>query len=268
MTVLMKRLALLTVALFVSAGCCVAAPPNGVVTFQFSTNDTAVYDLTGSFQFDDTMIGAHQSELGLSYGINVTQDARGFLTGSGLTAVAVGNDFVAAEYTARGKISTSHGLRHVSLTVRLKGQDVIGGVFTPFSISVTYSLDIAPESGTMEGTARGSGKFGRLGSTRIHSDISVPLPGGTDGSWTLQMNIVSFSRLGGTASVILSNGRTLILNLSGSYSSSQDRSTVHLSGFGDSRGNSGTVKFDSDLNLLELRAKLFGQSVVSSNPSD
>ncbi len=258
MTALFKRLFLPAIALFAAANVSLADAPNGLVSFSFDTN-APIYDLTGSLQFDETLIGAGQSELGLSYGINVIQDARGRITGSGITAVAVGNDFVAAEYTVRGRISASHGVTRVTLQVRLKGEDAFGGVSTPFSINIAYVLTINPDSGTMDGTARGSARFGRLGSARIRSGISVPLPAGADGLWTLQMNVVPFSRLAGTASIVLSNGRTLALNLNGHYSSSLDRSTIRMSGFGDSRGNSVTVIFDSE--LLLLRGTILGQTV-------
>jgi len=262
MTFSMKRffvVALAAFATFQFTNVSLADAPNGVVSFSFSTNDVAVYDLTGSLQFDQTIIGAGQTEIPLSYGINITEDSRGFLTGSGTIEVAVGDNFVAADYTARGKVTTRGGLTRVSLVVHLKGEDAFGGLTTPFSINITYALTVAPESGTLEGTARGSARFGRLGSSRIHSDVSVPLPGGADGNWTLVMNIVSFDRLGGTAMVVLSNNRTLNFKISGRYSSSLDRSTVRLTGSGDSRGNNLTAIFDSD--LLFLRAKLFGQTV-------
>jgi hypothetical protein len=258
MTVLIKRSLLLFMALFASANICLAAPPSGIVVFSFDTN-SPVYDFTGSLQFDQTMSGTAQSELGLSYGINVTQDARGFITGSGVIEVAVGNDFVAAEYTANGKISVKDGSTRLTLNVRLKGEDAFGGVVTPFRINIEYSLTLNPQTGALQGTARGSGKFGSLGSTKIRTDVSVPVPGSTDGSWTLQMNIVAFNKLNGTAVVVLSNGRTLNFNLKGSFSSSLERSTVKLSGTGDSRGNSAKVIFDSEILLLD--GKLFGQKV-------
>jgi len=86
------------------------------------------------------------------------------------------------------------------------------------------------------------------------------LPAGTDGTWTLQMNIVPLSPLAGSAQIVLSNGRTLQAHLSGSYSAGLDRSRVRVSGFEDSRGNTLTVEFDSNA-LLRLQGTVFGQSV-------
>jgi len=262
MTVLIKRLQFVVLAVIATVALPIVSrgeAPSGFVSFDFSTNDVAVYDLSGSLQFDQTMIGAGQSEIGLSYGINVTEDVRGFITGSGTTAVNAGDNFVAADYVARGRISRRGGFTRVSLTVRLRGNDAFGGITTPFNIVISYSLVVSPETGTLEGTARGRGSFGPLGSTRIHSDVSIPLPNGADGSWSLQMNLVSFNRLGGTATVVLSNGRVLSFNINGRFSSALDRSTVRLIGVGNSRGNNATLIFDSD--VLLLRGALFGQTV-------
>jgi hypothetical protein len=259
MTVFIKRSLPLIFALIASVEFCRADVPSGVFSFFFDTN-TPVYDLTGSLQFDQTMSGAGGSELGLSYGINVTQDERGFITGSGMTAVAAGTDFVAAEYSAKGKISTRDGTTRVTLTVRLTGEDVFGGLLTPFRITVQYVLTLNPETGLLEGTARGTGRFGGLGSTRIRSDVSVPVPAGAGGSWTLIMNVVAFDRLSGTALVVLPNGRVLNFNLRGTYNSSTDQSNIRLSGTGVSRGNSLRLMFDSE--TLFLQGKMFGQTIL------
>ena len=259
MTVLIQRSLLLFIALLTSAKICLAAPPSGFVGFAFDTN-APVYDLTGSLLFDQTMSGAGDSDSLLSYGINVIQDARGFITGSGLIQVAVGNDFVAAEYTAKGKISSKDGVTRVTLNVKLKGEDAFGGVVTPFRITIEYSLVLNPETGALTGPARGSGKFGPAGSTKIHSDVSVGMSPGSDGSWVLQMNIVAFNKLSGTAIAVLSNGRTLNFTLKGNFDSSAETSTIKLTGTGDSRGNSAKVIFD-DSELLLLQGKLLGQNV-------
>jgi len=260
MTVAFKRLVPAAIALLTSATVCLAAAPSGLINFSFSANDAPVYDLGGSFQFDQTIIGAGQTEFGLSYGINLAEDNRGFLTGSGVTAVAVGDNFVAADYTARGKVSARGGSTRVTLTVRMKGEDVIAGVTTPFTITIAYVLFINSETATMEGTARGSARFGRLGGGRMRSNVSVALPPGADGAWTLQLNVAAFGPLAGSGFIVLSNGRTLAVNLAGRYSPTLDRSTIRASGFGDSRGNSATIVFDSE-GLLLLRGTVLGQTV-------
>jgi hypothetical protein len=259
MTALFKRLVPAALALFVCATAGLADAPNGQITFSFGVDDVPVYDLGGFFQFDQTLIASSQTEFPLSYGINLTQNNQGFLSGAGVTAVNVGDNFFAADYTARGRVSVRQGSTRVTLTVRLKGQDFIAGVLTSFSINITYVLFVNPETGVLEGTARGSANFGRLGGGKIRSDISVGLPPGADGSWTLVLNVITLNRVAGTGFIVLSNGRTLALNVSGRYSPNLDRSTIRASGFGDSRGNSVTIT--SDPLFFSLRGTIFGQSV-------
>jgi hypothetical protein len=258
MTFSIKRSFAVTIALLVPLIICRADVPNGPIAFSFGSNNAPVYDLTGSFQMNQTMIGAGQTEVGLSYGIDVTQDSNGFLTGAGTTLLVVGNDFVAAEYTAKGKITRSGADTRLTLSVRLIGEDVIGGVSTPFNISVVYKFTVMPQSGTLEGTARGNARFARLGNSRIRSDVSAALPANADGAWTLQMNIVPLNRLAGTAFVVLSNGRTLQLNLTGSYSAARDRAVIRMSGFDATRGNSITVILGPE---SRLRGRVLGQVV-------
>jgi hypothetical protein len=86
----------------------------------------------------------------------------------------------------------------------------------------------------------------------------VAIPGGSDGTWMLQMNVVPLSKLGGSALVILSNGRTLQFNLTGSYSAARDTSKIKMAGINDSRGNSLSVVLGPE---SRLRGKVFGQSV-------
>lgn len=237
-----------------------ADAPSGTVTFSFDASTAPVYDLSGSFQIDQTLVGAGNTAVGLSYSIDLSQDVRGGLTGSGETFVAVGNDFVAAAYTVRGRISHVAGVTRVTLMVHLTGQDIVAGVDTPFNINVVYSLVVDSESGTLQGTARGRASFARLGSSPIRSDVAIGLPGGASGAWTLQMNIVPLGRLGGSAVIVLANGRTLQAHLGGSFSPALERSVVNVSGFADSRGNSVRVVFNED--LLLMRGSVLGQTVA------
>jgi hypothetical protein len=255
----MRRFLPLFLVFIAVAQICRAQAPNGPVSFTFGADDgSPIYDLSGSFAFNHSILGAGQTEIPLAYGIELSQDVRGFLTGSGLAILNVGNDFVAANYTARGKVTRTAIGTIVTLNVRLKGQDVIGGNSTAFNVTINYRLFVSG-AGTLDGTARGNASFGRLGSGRIFTDVSVALPPNADGNWTLQMNIVPFSRLSGTAQVILTNGRTLQMNLTGSYSTPLNRSVLRLTGAGDSRGNSLTVIMNPD--ALFVHGRILGQTV-------
>jgi len=257
-----KRSLLLFAALLASARFCQAQAPDGVFTFPFGAPNAAVYDLSGGLQLNQTMVGPAGTEVALSYGVELTQDARGFFTGSGETIVQIGeNDFVAAAYSVKGRIRVIGDSTHVTLVVRLRGEDFIAGVFTPFSISIVYELNVAAETGTLEGGARGSANFGRLGGSKISSTpVSVALPSSAGGGWTLQLTIVPLNRLAGSALVILPNGRTFQAHLSGRFFG--DQSVVRISGFAEGRGNSVTITFKTDNEVLFLRGRVLGQLVV------
>jgi len=256
-----KRPLLLVAALLASAQFCQADAPDGVFTFPFGVTNAAVFDLSGGLQLNQTMVGPAGTEVALSYGVELTQDARGFFTGTGETIVQIGeNDFVAAAYSVKGRIRVIGEATHVTLVVRLRGEDVIAGVLTTFNISVVYELNVAAESGTLEGGARGSANFGRLGRSRISSTpVSVGLPSG-GGGWTLQLTIVPLHRLAGSALVILPSGRTFQAHLSGRFFG--DQSVVTISGFAEGRGNSVTLVFNTDLEVLFLRGRVLGQLVL------
>ncbi len=257
-----KRSLLLLAALLGSVQFCKADAPDGVLPFSFGVTNAPVFDISGGLQLNQTMVGPGGTEVALSYGVEVTQDARGFFTGSGETFVQIGeNDFVAAAYSVKGRIRVIGETTHATLVVRLRGQDVIAGVLTTFSISAVYELDVSAETGTLEGGARGTANFGRLGKTKISSTpVSVALPPSSGGDWTLQLTIVPLNHLAGTALVILPNGRTFQAHLSGRFV--DDQSTVKVTGFAEGRGNSVTIVFNTDLEVLFLRGRILGQLVL------
>src|SRR6266567_1383204 len=82
-----------------------AQAPSGAVGFSFDAPSAHVYDLTGSLFTEQQMIGAGDQETPISFSVDVIEDAKGRLSGNGETILNVGNDFVAAHYTVKGKIS-------------------------------------------------------------------------------------------------------------------------------------------------------------------
>src|SRR5205085_8671072 len=103
----------------------------------------------------------------------------------------------------------------VKLVVRLFGDDIIAGRQTQFSIVITY--DLAVVEGALQGISRGRAKFSTLGTAIVrNTEVSIPLPAGVDGSWSLQLNFIPLKRLGGSGTITLSNGRVLPMRLTGS----------------------------------------------------
>ena len=263
MTAMIKRHLPSLAILFLSLQFCQAQVPSGQMTLYFNNANTVVYDLTGTYQLSQEIVGAAGSTVDVTaYGVAIAQDAQGRLQGTGTILVSIGSDFVAADYTASGKISGGgSSVTRATLSLRLKGDDVVAGIQTSFNISIKYSLEVGP--GGFTGTAKGSANFARLGDGQINSSVTeVPLPAGVNGSWTAQLDIVPFKRLAGTGVILLSNGRQLQSSLSGSYSSTTGLSKVKLTGTFGSQGNSLNLSFLTGATTPEsAKGKIMGQTV-------
>jgi hypothetical protein len=232
------------------------------VNFTFSGADTPVWDFTGSFQINQNMQGAGGQDVPLSFSIAITQDPAGQLRGTDWTILGVGNDFVAANYFVSGRVTGGGTAAKVTLLVRLKGEDTIAGVFTPFNLVIKYDLQVV--EGALVGKSRGSARFSKLGSATINdANVSLPLAAGMNGSWTLQLSVVALQKLAGSASIVLSNGRTLPATLSGSFASG--RSAVKLTGINEATGSRlNVVFFDNAAAPDSMRGRILGQTVQQS----
>ena len=241
---------------------CLADAPSGEVDFSFDNITTPIWDLSGGLQFDQQMQGAGGGPVALSFGVSITHDVSGRLHGIGETALQIGNDWVAAHYTVSGSSSGGGNTTHFTLMVRMNGRDTIGGrPDTAFSASITYHLHV--EDGALVGTSRGHVRVDKIGpATANADDISVPLPAGMDGTWAAHMNIVPLQQLGGTASIVLSNGRTLPATISGSFSADTQQSRVKLKGINEGKGLSLNLAFETDATTPDtVRGRILGQTV-------
>jgi hypothetical protein len=255
-------------AVLLSSVCfCLAQAPSGQVQFFFDTTNAPVWDLSGNLTFEQEMQGAGGQGIPIAFtALNITNDARGKVSSSGLIELQVGNDFVAAEYRLTGR-TTGGGttINRVSLNVRLTGEGVIAGVLTRFVVVINYKLEADAERLLLVGTARGSANFSGLSSARINSEVEVPFSPAMNGSWTLTMNILPLRKLVGSATVTLSSGRVLNMDLTGSYSPNTGVSRLNMRGVGDSKGTSVNLRMlttEEEGNVIEsLRANFLGQTV-------
>ncbi|PWU09299.1 MAG: hypothetical protein C5B50_27685 [Verrucomicrobia bacterium] len=255
-----------------------ASPPSGSFTLSFSSPTSVLYDLTGIYDIDQQIQGADDSTVDLSLvGLQIEQDGQGRLrapNGAGLILVTIGpQDAVAADYTASGRVSGGGSSpTRVHLQVKLRGNDIVAGLPTGFNISITYDLEVT--DGVLTGTARGNANFSKLSGGTINSPVSIPLPDGMDGTWALTLDVVPLNKLGGSGTVVLSNGRVLQGRINGDYSLNQARSKIRLKGSLDQRitppsvavplsGNHLDVIIPDDPDLsVEINGKLLGQSVM------
>jgi len=241
--------------------------PSGEFTFSFDAATTPLIDVSGDFHAVQNIIGAGGTLTPLDYTINLTNLPSGKIRSTGVAIVYVGNDVVPAFYTASGNVSGG-GTKptRVSLSVRLTGEGVIANTETTFTISLSYNLFLNVEDGQLQGSARGVANFKQLGSGTVRDDfVTVPLPGGIDGSWSTTMTIIPLKKLGGFAYIFLPNGRIMQASLSGSYSANSGISKIKLTGVGEDKGF--TVTFtatsgEEGLQLETVRGRILGQTLV------
>jgi hypothetical protein len=261
-----SRLSWLAAVVLFSFNLCLGQAPSGTFTLNFNPATTPLIDLAGTFQTSQSIVGAGGAQIPFAFGVDLTNDASGRLRGAGTAIVQVGDDFVAAAYTANGTV-TGGGIRpvQVSLSVRLSGEDIVGGQETKFSVSVRYKLTLNTEAGNLQGTARGSAKFEKLGSGQIRENfITVPLPPGVDGSWSASLTVIPLTKLGGTGTISLPNGRMLQGILSGSFSPFTGVSKIRLVGVNESKGINvtfTTTSTEGGVQLETVRGRILGQTV-------
>jgi hypothetical protein len=241
-------------------------------SFDFD-NTTPIIDMNGVFQVSDQIIGGGDVPVALNFGVGLNHDARGVLRGSGPTIVQIGNDFQAAAYRANGRVSgggdTDNPVQ-VFLAVNMQGDGTVAGVNTHFSISVAYRLTFNLETSSLEGSSRGKIALAGIGRSRISSDnISVGLPSGGDGSWTMNVSVVPLSRMVGSTQIILSSGdpsggRPVNAFVSGHF----DPTTISFArmvGTNVDRGSSGIFSFSTSetegVVLETIQARILGQRV-------
>jgi hypothetical protein len=268
MTSLIHRCQRVPVLLLASLSFCQAQPePPTAVDFLFAGSAAPVYDLTGSYRFDQQVQLADGLVATLSLSLSVRQDAAGRLQGTGSTTVLIGDNAYPASYVVSGRVSGGSEVTRAVLAARLRTQDDGAGVNPSGAVSIQYNLLVSPQG--LNGTARGTAKFAGLGTGRISSRLAgVPLPPGVDGSWSVQMNIVRQGRLHGTGSILLSNGRTLQASLTGSSALASGLDRVNLSGASGDRGNKLNLSFFAQTRSLQkLSGKILGQTVYGAPAS-
>ncbi len=238
--------------------------PSGPVSFSFTNSTASVYDLTGSYQFDQQALAAGVTPLNLSLGFSVQQDATGLLRGSGVTNVLIGTNLVAAQYTVTGGISGGGTATRTRLSILWLVQDPAVAANGPLTISVQYNLQVS--QGLLNGMASGLAKFGKAGSRSINCSISaVPLPAGADGSWSVTLNV---QPPGGSGSIVLPNGRSLQTSLASSFSARSGLGLVKLAGVGADRGSALSINYFPVTNAINsLSGKVLGQTVVLKSQS-
>ena len=190
--------------------------------------------------------------------ITIVQDDKGKITGQASVSDDSGTTVMIGSVV--GSIKTIGGVSRISMTMKLKGTVVT----IPATINTQFALDIDPANTELTGTFKTKVciKARGVGCQSVPGSQQFDLPVDMDGTWDLVMDIQNTSgKLTGTASAVLSNGRSVPLNLNGQYTSSNDLTKLSL------KGSAGTVTIQANavptaLVLQTMTAKLLGQMLA------
>jgi hypothetical protein len=241
-------------------------------SFDFDNTNSPIIDMNGVFQVEDVIVGGGGVPLALNYGVGIDHNSRGVLRGSGFTIVQIGTGNLPAFYRASGRVNGGGDTPvQVFLSVNLRNDGTLAGVDTRFSITVAYRLTFNPVTARLEGSSRGRIVLAHSGPSRIASDdISVGLPSGGDGSWTMNVNVVPLNRMVGSSQLILSSGdpsggrgvNALVLG----HFDPATISVARLVGTNGDRGSAGMFSFstteEGDVVLETIQARILGQRVL------
>jgi hypothetical protein len=199
-----------------------------------------------------------------------SQNGSGKLVGAGATDIEVASPIltgsVAGEYVTRGKVSSAKGIARLTFSSSVKGSTIILGQVRTVSSSfvVKAALDSLTQTTTgsyaATATAAGYGTLKDSGPVDFAWDDVVAAMG--EGAWTLHMNLTNdmVKRVGGTATVVISGGRTLGFTGKGTYNVKTDSTLLILTADADSKGSSLKVRLSGSGSAV-LQGKLTGQTI-------
>jgi hypothetical protein len=231
-----------------------SAQLTGQYSFPF-TNTFPLWDFSGTYA---------RSEGGLEVENILAHAPNGSLTGTGSAHLNDGLNNITGNEVTKGRVNGPNTGR-VTLTAAGKGDfsgTVLGRpVSGPFSGSLSVTLD--PATRMVSGTESASLCVRGQGCRTIATNVSFALQENMTGAWTLALDIGTTNNVArGTATVQLSNGRTVSFNAHGRYRPSTGLTVLTLRGKGPALGVNLPLTLDSGGAITKLRGKLFGQKLV------
>jgi hypothetical protein len=234
-----------------------------------SVTDSPVYCLTGDWTVTNSFVGEGGQPLTVDFTLPLVHSARGRITGNGTTWLYVGGYPAAANYTVKGSVSGG-GDKPTKLTLSLsfRGQDVVAGLETRFSVKLSYALTV--DGSNVVGTVRGKANLGKLGSASLRkTDFSVTRPDNDldnlapdnfpAGDWAAQISVLPLQKLSGSGNFIVGPA-ILPATLSGKFSEKKNTGYFTLKGKDQAKGS--TVKFNyTGSNPTSMKGVLLGQRV-------
>jgi hypothetical protein len=227
------------------------------LTFQFSTNDAPVFDLSGSWETNSEGVDE-------VFTINVTPRGRisGPFSASGdqdgvhIDMSGELSGMIVATYPTDLRMSL--GLRgDFTATVNgmpVRGRERLHGVF-----------HASEATGTLSGRMSGSVCVIGVRCVPVQRSMEIPLldsmdAGEGDGSWSLTLNIdAAKNRVTGTATATMPNERTVPFLVNGTISSRTGVTKLRLRGTGEAAGVTLLAQLNSAQEITSLQGRLFGQ---------
>lgn len=239
----------------------------GTYSYTF-TNDIPLWDISGTY---NEVVGPVE----VNYTINM--DGAGKLLGQGdFTYDSGEGDTLSGNIGVSGTVKSASGVTRVTYTTKLVGDGYISGYYVTFTAQLKEKLEINRDGGVMIGSANGKmtvavPELHKKGSAPIPlAENQVNLPPEADGNWNLSLNVATNGlKYTGTALVQLSNGRSIDLSLTGSYSAKTDLSKVSLKTLktvppGPSMNLNLVASFEEvEMAIQSLKGKVLGQSLRS-----
>ena len=229
-------------------------PPPVTITYVFT--NTPLWDVSGIYTnntvTNDVVIADIQQQangkiIGVRTETYVVGDAAGENSNSISGQTFVKSGTVGARLSSRGNIS---GVENgVSYIAPFKSRET--AVIVPSTLMVidTGSIRVCIVGERCTTTTEG---------------FELPLPHGMNGDWSLSLNTTTQgSKVTGSATITLYNGRALSYAGSGTYNTHSRVAKLHLVGTGDAVGSSLTVTTQgAGMDLVALTGRVLGQTLT------
>ena len=230
----------------------IAQVPTGAFTYVFT--NTPLWDVTGNYSLSGSSNGVTDNATFV-----ITNAANGKITGTQTETLNDGSFTIHVASAVTGKISVKGG----AAAARIKSTGTFSGTFSGTAkgkSTATVDPDALTVLVNFSEKLRPAGHSG----VTFSASASTSLPAGMTGDWTLDTDITTNgTKLAGTGTLTLSNGRTLEYQISGSYNTQTEVAKLKLVGEGDATKTSLSLTTQgANMDLTALKGKVLGQKPV------
>jgi hypothetical protein len=248
--------------------------PSGTIQYEFSTNSgVPLWNFTGTY--------LAPYYLNTNDTLQLHHDGRGRIFGTYQTAYQVGDQTNYNAVVAQGSVRNAGSNINVHLASTIFLAQSSPSLFEEIGVQRKDRLIFAfdPATRTLSGTDRvtntrqhvfvsvsyfSSSHTKNLGSSSYTQAATLTVPEQSDGSWTLELDLVpEGNKLLGTGSIIFSNGEMLEFKLIGSYSPAKQTSKVLLVGTGLAKGARLMLSMvEPEGRIVSMRGTVAGQKLL------